>query len=365
MSLKVGIVGLANVGKSTLFNILLNQRLAESQNYPFTTIDPNVGIVNVPDPRLQKLAETIKKEKGVLPPVVPATIQVVDIAGLVAGAHKGEGLGNKFLANIREVSVIIEVVRVFNDGQVVPTGQGPKEDIETIRLEFALKDLETIKKYKEALQKRRFEKTAQKELAAIKKIEEMLSKNNTQSSPDLGPEEKGVVSRLQLLSFKPTIYLFNLSEDQLADTSLREELSKTVRGPSEIVFSCLKSEAALIGMSAQEKEEYLRLIGGSSSLDKLLSLAYSRLGLISFFTAGVKEVRAWTIKKGATAPEAAGKIHTDFQRHFIKAKVVSYQDFVDLGGWQGATEAGKVIFGGRDYVINDGQVVEFIVGKGR
>ncbi len=365
MSLKVGIVGLANVGKSTLFNILLNQQLAESQNYPFTTIDPNVGIVNVPDSRLQKLAETIREGKGVLPPIIPATIQVVDIAGLVAGAHKGEGLGNKFLAHIREVSVIIEVVRVFDDGQVVPTGHGPKEDIETIWLEFALKDLETIKKYKETLQKRRFEKTVQKELAAVKKIEENLSKNNTQPSTKLSSEETEVTRRLQLLSFKPIIYLFNLSEDQLTDTSLKTELSQMVGVQKEVVFSCLKSEAALIGMSVQEKEEYLRLIGGGSSLNKLLRLAYSRLGLISFFTAGVKEVRAWTIQKGTTALVAAGKIHTDFQHHFIKAKIVSYQDFVNFGGWQKATEAGKVIFGGKDYIMNDGQVVEFVTGKGQ
>ncbi len=362
MSLKAGIVGLANVGKSTLFNILLNQHQAESRNFPFTTIDPNVGVVAVPDERLERLAQIAKDNYSIKPPIVPATIRITDIAGLISGAAQGEGLGNKFLGHIKEVDLIVEVVRVFDDKNVVRVGRNPKEDIETIRTEFALKDLETLEKYKENLKKHRFDENAGQELEEVEKIIDLLS----QKERRLDNFNTGLVKKLFLLSFKPKIYLFNLSEEQLADQNLREELEKLVSPNTPRVFACLKSEAALIGMSEKEKKEYLALLGeNQSAINKLIRLIYYYLGLISFFTVGPKEVRAWTIPYQTPAPKAAAQIHTDFQKNFIKVRVVKYSDFISCGGWERAKEKGRVIVGGRDYILEDGDVAEFIVGKGQ
>ena len=310
MNLKIGIVGLPNVGKSTLFNALTNAG-ALAANYPFATIEPNVGIVPVPDERLEVLAKMYETEK-----VVPATVEFVDIAGLVAGASQGEGLGNKFLAHIRECQIICHVVRVFRDDDVTHVAQtvDPKRDIEVIQTELELADLETREKA-EAKRKKQ-------------------------------PAE-------------PVIYLFNVDEQELLDTELRQRMSELV-APSQAVFVDAKLEAEMAGMTAAERREFLHEYGvEEDALAELIRAAYQTLGLQSFLTAGKKEVRAWTIKQGATAPEAAGVIHTDFQRGFIAAEVMKYDDLVALGSEQAVKAAGKLRTEGKTYVMQEGDVVEF------
>ena len=321
--LKVGIVGLPNVGKSTLFNALTNAG-ALAANYPFATIEPNVGIVPVPDERLGVLAKMYETEK-----VVPATVEFVDIAGLVEGASKGEGLGNKFLAHIRECQVICHVVRVFEDGDVIRAegSKNPQHDIEVIQTELELADLETREK-----------------------VEAKRKKSG-------GKDDTGSV--VPYLTDKPVIYMFNVDENELKDDALKAQLTESV-APSQAVFVNAKLEAEMSGMDAEERKEFLREYGvEEDALAELIKAAYKTLGLQSFLTAGKKEVRAWTIKQGATAPEAAGAIHTDFERGFIAAEVMKYNDLRDLGSEQAVKAAGKLRTEGKTYVMQDGDVVEF------
>ena len=323
MNLKIGIVGLPNVGKSTLFNALTNAG-ALAANYPFATIEPNVGIVPVPDERLGVLAKMYETEK-----VVPATVEFVDIAGLVEGASKGEGLGNKFLAHIRECQVICHVVRVFEDGDVIRAegSKNPQHDIEVIQTELELADLETREK-----------------------VEAKRKKSG-------GKDDTGSV--VPYLTDKPVIYMFNVDENELKDDALKAQLTKSV-APSQAVFVNAKLEAEMSGMDAEERKEFLREYGvEEDALAELIKAAYRTLGLQSFLTAGKKEVRAWTIKQGATAPEAAGAIHTDFERGFIAAEVMKYNDLRDLGSEQAVKAAGKLRTEGKTYVMQDGDVVEF------
>ncbi len=323
MNLKIGIVGLPNVGKSTLFNALTNAG-ALAANYPFATIEPNVGIVSVPDERLEVLAKMYDTEK-----VVPATVEFVDIAGLVEGASKGEGLGNKFLAHIRECQVICHVVRVFEDGEVIRAegSKDPQHDIEIIQTELELADLETREK-------------------AEAKRKKNAGKDDTNAM-------------IPYLTEKPVIYMFNVDEKGLTDQELRARLTEMV-APSQAVFVNAKLEEEMSGMSPAERKEFLQEYGiEEDALGELVRAAYQTLGLQSFLTAGKKEVRAWTIKQGATAPEAAGTIHTDFQRGFIAADVMKYVDLQELGSEQAVKAAGKLRTEGKGYVMQEGDIVEF------
>jgi ribosome-binding ATPase len=358
MSLSVGIVGLANVGKSTLFNALLKHQQALAANYPFATIEPNVGVVPVPDKRLDKLAKVTKESEGLegLPPVVPATVTFVDIAGLVKGAHKGEGLGNKFLAHIREVDLMCLVLRSFDDGDVVETGSGdPKEDLETLKTELLLADLSTLEKQKEPKGSLNDEEKHRWE--GILKLKEGLSAGKSAREIEMTEEEREATKELFLLTSKEEVVIFNVGENDIRG-------EKEERVESGGVRISAKMESELAGFDEKERSEYLIEMGiKESGLDSLIKLAYKKLGLLSFLTAGEKEVRAWTTKKGARAPEAAGVIHSDFEKNFIKAKVVSFDDFLKFNGLKGASEAGKLRLEGKDYVVQEGDVVEFMVGK--
>jgi GTP-binding protein YchF len=360
MALQIGIVGLPNVGKSTLFNALTKNHGAQAANYPFCTIEPNVGIVEVPDVRLKKLAEIEKPEK-----IIPTAIEFVDIAGLVKGASKGEGLGNAFLSHIREVDAICHVIRVFEDTDIIHVegSTDPKRDRETIEAELILADLGSIEQRSGKLEgkARSGDKQAVKQFALITKLKEMLNAGKLGSSIPWAPEEKDVVKQLQLLTTKPIIYALNVKEAELKTIKLEDAKKQACLSPSDIaILVSAKLEEELIGLSDDESKQLLTELGvASSGLDQLIQAAYEALGLQTFFTAGPKEVRAWTVKKGAKAPEAAGVIHTDFERGFIRAETISYDDFVSLGGEQKAKEAGKLRVEGKEYIVQDGDVMHF------
>ena len=355
MSLKVGIVGLPNAGKSTLFNALLKKQIADTTNYPFCTIEPNKGIVQVPDGRLPVLAKIVKTEK-----IVPAVTEFIDIAGLVKGAHKGEGLGNKFLGSIREVSVIVHVVRVFEDENVehVDHKIDPGSDIETIESELILADLQTLEKQKEP----KLNSTKEERIlwGAVLKLREELDKGILAKDVLFDQDEKELIKSLFLLTAKPVIYVANLDEKQLLK---KEEILKDFDKDPMIALSN-KMEEDLASLGEEEQSEYLAEYGlEEPGLNRLIKAAYDTLGLISFLTAGEKEVRAWTIEKGILAPEAAGVIHTDFEKNFIKAEVASYEDFVQYGGWVNVRAVGKARTEGKEYQIRDGEVIDFKIGS--
>ena len=352
--LKVGIVGLPNVGKSTLFNALLKKEAAQAANYPFTTIDPNVGVIEVSDQRLGKLAKTVNTQK-----IVPATVEFVDIAGLVKDAHKGEGLGNRFLSHIREVDAIAHVVRVFEDSSVIRSGADPKSDIETINIELMLADLETINKLIEAKTKEaKTSKDAKEELLVLEKIREGLEKEQLAKNIQRNEKYTDFASRLPLITNKPMIYVFNVSENDLAN--LNPEIKALSQQFQPSVYLCAKIESDLSTLSPSDQKEYLKNLGvEESGLEKLIRASYKLLGLITYFTAGEKEVRAWTIKGGTNARKAAGVIHTDFEKGFIKAQVIDWNVLVGTGGWKHASEKGLARFEGRDYAVKDGDVIDF------
>ena len=349
-SLKVGIVGLPNVGKSTLFNALLKKQIAESANYPFTTIEPNVGVVEVPDPRLQKLAAVVKTEK-----IIPAAVEFVDIAGLVKGAAEGEGLGNKFLSHIREVDAIAHVVRSFEDPNVLRSESSfdSASDVETINTELILADLEIAEKLIAGAEKdvKAKEKDAEKMLSTLKRIKEGLDRGIPAKDIQIEPE---YTRSLPLITIKPTIYVFNVAESDLKkETPLTEELKPNV------VISA-KIEAELSELNHEEQKDYLQELGlAESGLERLIRESYKLLGLITYFTAGEKEVRAWTIKSGTKAPAAAGVIHTDFEKGFIKAEVINWEKLIAVGGWNAAREKGLVRLEGKDYLFQDGDTTIF------
>ncbi|MHB8220086.1 MAG: redox-regulated ATPase YchF [Acidimicrobiales bacterium] len=357
MSLSVGIVGLPNVGKSTLFNALTNNGVLAA-NYPFATIDPNVGVVSVPDPRLDRLAELLQSAR-----VVPATVTFVDIAGIVRGASTGEGLGNTFLAAIRESDAVCQVVRVFNDPDVIHV-QGavdPASDIDTVNTELVLADLQTVET---RLAKLARDVRRQPELAAVldevSKAERILNDGRTiASAAAAGEVDRDQLWDLHLLSAKPFVYVFNVDEESIGDESLRQRLSALV-APAESVMVCAQIEAELAALDPPDAAEMLAGYGQQrSGLDQLVHAAFGVLGLQTFLTAGPKEARAWTIRAGDTAPEAAGVIHTDFQRGFVKAEIVGYDDLVAAGSIAAARAAGRARIEGKDYVMRDGDVVEF------
>jgi len=358
MALQIGIVGLPNVGKSTLFNALIRSRSAEAQNYPFCTIDPNVGVVEVPDERLHRIAEIVKPEK-----VVPATVEFVDIAGLVAGAHKGEGLGNKFLSHIRECDAICEVVRYFEDSNVshVVGSVDPKRDAETIEAELILADLQSLekRKVKYGNAAKTGDREAKDRMSVIEPLISVLNEGKRASSVEIPEEGQVLLKEMQLLTMKPLLYAVNVSEDQLKSVSA-DEIKKSFGVDHGVLVVCAKVEEDLMDLSTEEAREYLEGLGVTSSgLDKLAHAAYDLLGLQTFFTAGPKEAHAWTIRKGVTAPEAAGAVHTDFQKGFIRAETISYSDFIEYGGEQGARDAGKMRSEGKEYVVHDGDVMLF------
>jgi len=354
VALTIGIVGLPNAGKSTLFNALTKNDVLAA-NYPFATIEPNVGVVGVPDARLGKLAELFNSAK-----VIPATVQFVDIAGIVRGASEGEGLGNKFLSHIRESDAICQVTRVFRDDDVthVDGKVSPADDISTIQTELILADLQTVEKAIPRLEK---EARLKKESVAVLEAVRAAQKHLEAGTPIIATDvDRDAIRELMLMTSKPYLYVFNCDSDELADESLKQQMRDLV-APAEAIFLDAKFEAELVELGDEdEAREMLAEMGiDEPGLDVLARVGFNTLGLQTYLTAGPKEARAWTIKRGATAPEAAGVIHTDFQRGFIKAEIVSYDDLIDAGSMTAARAAGKVRMEGKDYIMQDGDVVEF------
>ncbi|MFA6981432.1 MAG: redox-regulated ATPase YchF [Patescibacteria group bacterium] len=357
MGLSIGIIGLPNVGKSTLFNALLKKQAALAANYPFATIEPNVGVVDVPDERLQKLYEIVEKEYKTPPKrIMPAVVNFVDIAGLVKGASEGEGLGNKFLSHIREVDAIIHVVRAFEDPNVARAGStDPENDIKVINMELILADLQVLNKKIETEQRnsKSGDKLSFEKLAVCEKILVALDRGELASSVQLTEKEHIHAKDLNLLTSKPFIQVYNVSEEFVSKPENKEM-------GTDVVYLCAQLESELASLSDTDAQAYMEELGiHYSGLDKVIKRGYKLLNLQTFFTAGPKEVRAWTIRIGDKAPQAAGTIHTDFERGFICAEVVSYDDLVKAGSWRGAKELGLIRTEGKEYFMNDGDVVEF------
>lgn len=361
MALTAGIVGLPNVGKSTLFNAITKAG-ALAANYPFATIDPNVGIVEVPDSRLFKLEEMVQPKK-----TIPTTFEFTDIAGIVKGASKGEGLGNKFLSHIREVDAICQVVRAFDDENVthVSGRVNPLDDIEVIKMELVLADLESVDKRLPKIEKmaRQKDKTAEMELRILTRIKEALEDGKPVRSIDFNEDDQKWVNQAQLLTSKKMLYIANVGEDEIGDEdndkvkAIREYAEKE---DSEVIVISAKIEEEIATLDDEDKEMFLEDLGiEEPGLDRLIRTTYDLLGLSTYFTAGVQEVRAWTFRQGMTAPQCAGIIHTDFERGFIRAEVTSYEDYVEHGGENGAKEAGKQRLEGKEYIMKDGDIVHF------